>query len=175
MGTVIWDCPALEANIGDACDDGNANTADDVVTADCACVGTVIWDCPALEANIGDACDDGNEATLDDVITEECVCEGVIPDAIGGVAGNTSLTMSIFPNPSRSGPVLVHIEGVPQERTSVLVLVLDASGRKVHQDSVHVVKGTVDHRLDLTRASRGVYVVEVLFSEGRLLGRLILQ
>jgi len=175
VGTVIWDCPSLEANIGDACDDGNANTADDVVTADCVCVGTVIWDCPSLEANIGDACDDGNEATLDDFITEECVCEGVIPDAIGGVAGNTSLTMSIFPNPSRSGPVLVHIEGLPQDRTSVLVLVLDASGRKVHQDSVHVVKGTVDHRLDLTRASRGVYVVEVLFSEGRLLGRLILQ
>ncbi|MCL4283286.1 MAG: hypothetical protein KJZ58_13620, partial [Flavobacteriales bacterium] len=58
-------CPNQPGQIGDACDDGNANTADDVVTADCACVGTVIWDCPALEANIGDACDDGNANTAD--------------------------------------------------------------------------------------------------------------
>ena len=34
------DCPALGANIGDACNDGNANTNNDVVTASCGCAGT---------------------------------------------------------------------------------------------------------------------------------------
>jgi len=33
------DCPILQANIGDACDDGNPNTVGDVVTADCECLG----------------------------------------------------------------------------------------------------------------------------------------
>ena len=35
----IYDCPALGANIGDACDDGNADTNNDVVQADCSCAG----------------------------------------------------------------------------------------------------------------------------------------
>ncbi|MDG4951333.1 GEVED domain-containing protein [Weeksellaceae bacterium KMM 9724] len=34
-----FDCQELSANIGDACDDGNPNTANDVVTEDCECVG----------------------------------------------------------------------------------------------------------------------------------------
>lgn len=36
-----WNCPALEANVGDACDDGNAATVNDVITADCECVGEI--------------------------------------------------------------------------------------------------------------------------------------
>ncbi|NEN25456.1 hypothetical protein G3O08_18350, partial [Cryomorpha ignava] len=41
-GTIIYDCPALQANIGDSCDDGNADTENDVVGADCECAGTII-------------------------------------------------------------------------------------------------------------------------------------
>lgn len=36
---VSFDCPELEANIGSACDDGNANTMNDILNADCECVG----------------------------------------------------------------------------------------------------------------------------------------
>ncbi len=36
------DCPELEANIGDSCDDNNPNTENDVITADCECVGTPV-------------------------------------------------------------------------------------------------------------------------------------
>ncbi len=36
------DCPALGANIGDACNDGNANTTGDTVQADCSCAGTPV-------------------------------------------------------------------------------------------------------------------------------------
>ena len=35
-----FDCPELEANIGDACDDMDPNTTNDVVTEDCECIGT---------------------------------------------------------------------------------------------------------------------------------------
>ncbi|MDG4947068.1 hypothetical protein NMK71_11680, partial [Weeksellaceae bacterium KMM 9713] len=57
-----FDCPSLQANIGDSCDDGDDMTENDVVTEDCECVGTPIivepeFDCPSLEANIGDSCD----------------------------------------------------------------------------------------------------------------------
>jgi len=39
-GTPAFDCPALGANIGDACNDGNANTTNDQVQSDCTCSGT---------------------------------------------------------------------------------------------------------------------------------------
>jgi hypothetical protein len=39
------DCPALGLNIGDACNDGNANTENDTVGADCVCAGTPINPC----------------------------------------------------------------------------------------------------------------------------------
>ncbi len=72
------ECPALEANIGDACDDGDPETENDTVTEDCECVGTVIYDCPELEANIGDACDDGDPNTENDAVTEDCECVGMV-------------------------------------------------------------------------------------------------
>lgn len=34
------DCPNLNLNIGDACDDGNATTTGDIVLANCTCAGT---------------------------------------------------------------------------------------------------------------------------------------
>jgi len=39
-GAPVFDCPALGANIGDACNDGNANTTNDQVQSDCTCSGT---------------------------------------------------------------------------------------------------------------------------------------
>ena len=55
-----YDCPTLQANIGDSCDDGLALTENDVINANCECKGTPvqIYDCPIIQANIGDACDD---------------------------------------------------------------------------------------------------------------------
>ncbi len=39
---VLYDCPDLDANIGDACDDGNPDTENDEISADCQCEGTLI-------------------------------------------------------------------------------------------------------------------------------------
>lgn len=45
-----WDCPAIEANYGDPCDDGDPNTIDDIITENCECAGTVPPDGMVCEA-----------------------------------------------------------------------------------------------------------------------------
>src|SRR5690606_27056147 len=71
---------------GDACNDGNPDTENDVIGEDCECAGTPIaeeFDCPDLEANIGDVCNDGDDSTSNDMIIEDCSCAGtpiVTPD-----------------------------------------------------------------------------------------------
>src|SRR5690606_10435416 len=76
--TMVYDCPVLEANIGDACDDGDPSTTNDEITSDCACAGTEVYDCPSLESNIGDVCDDGDPSTTNEVITADCDCAGTM-------------------------------------------------------------------------------------------------
>ncbi len=44
---VVFDCEELEANIGDACDDGDDSTENDTVTEDCECIGTPVFECEA--------------------------------------------------------------------------------------------------------------------------------
>src|SRR5690554_2059624 len=39
---VTYDCPELEADFGDACDDGDDSTENDAINEDCECVGTPI-------------------------------------------------------------------------------------------------------------------------------------
>ena len=72
----VFECPNLEANIGDSCDDGNGNTLNDIITETCECAGTSIFDCETLQANIGDSCDDNNPQTENDTVTEDCECIG---------------------------------------------------------------------------------------------------
>ena len=76
------DCPALSLNIGDACDDGDASTINDMVLSDCTCQGEIEFDCPALGLNIGDTCDDGDENTTGDRIQPNCICEGINPQSV---------------------------------------------------------------------------------------------
>ena len=72
----LFDCIDLEANVGDACDDGDDNTDNDRISDDCECVGNQIFDCANLLANIGDTCDDGDDTTIDDFVTADCECVG---------------------------------------------------------------------------------------------------
>ncbi|MFT5567690.1 MAG: hypothetical protein ACI81Y_002644, partial [Glaciecola sp.] len=80
--------------VGDACDDNDPNTLDDVITADCICAGEVIvsgcMNADACNYNpdantddgscliIGDACDDNDPQTTEDVINVDCNCEGTL-------------------------------------------------------------------------------------------------
>ncbi|MCO6478146.1 MAG: right-handed parallel beta-helix repeat-containing protein, partial [Phaeodactylibacter sp.] len=96
LGQPSYDCPALSANIGDACDDGDITTVNDTLDADCNCTGiptncTGIGDndgdgacadvdCddndPAITSQAGDACDDGDPNTTGDTVQEDCTCSG---------------------------------------------------------------------------------------------------
>ncbi|GEM_PF-6349350 len=71
------DCPTLSANIGDLCNDNNANTTGETVQNDCSCGGgTTVYECPTLSANIGDACDDGDANTTGETVRGDCSCGG---------------------------------------------------------------------------------------------------
>ncbi len=82
---------------GDACNDFNPNTQNDVIQADCSCRGTTLdpcasqggdtdgdgvcdfQDCNRFNPNIarpGDACDDFDPNTSNDVIQTDCSCQG---------------------------------------------------------------------------------------------------
>src|SRR5690606_23005763 len=81
-------CPVLPGEVGDACDDGNSNTDNDVITSDCECQGTIMFDCPALSANIGDTCDDDDETTLGDAINSDCECTGTLTNDCADLEAN---------------------------------------------------------------------------------------
>ncbi|NEN25323.1 T9SS type A sorting domain-containing protein [Cryomorpha ignava] len=114
------ECPDLDANVGDSCDDGNPETNNDMINADCECMGTIIYDCPALEANIGDSCDDGNPDTDNDMINADCECMGIsIPTCLadGGSIefedGSTSITQCL--ETDELGLVTVSITSPPSD------------------------------------------------------------
>ncbi|MCO6477330.1 MAG: metallophosphoesterase, partial [Phaeodactylibacter sp.] len=102
------DCDDLDPDIthrpGDACDDGNLTTINDVYDANCNCVGTLNpctgigdndgdgicadIDCDDNDPNntsiAGDACDDGDNTTLNDILDANCNCVGT-PTACTGI------------------------------------------------------------------------------------------
>jgi hypothetical protein len=97
---------------GDTCDDGDANTVNDQLQADCSCAGEIpqVFGCTDntacnydMEANsddgsclhVGDLCDDGNAGTENDVITSACECVGT---AVGVQEWQQYFTY--YPNPA---------------------------------------------------------------------------
>lgn len=89
-------------NPGDSCDDGDEETAGDVLSSDCECAGQiVVFGCTDMNAcNYngladendgscafpGDACDDGLSNTIDDVYASNCDCEGeLVPTGPAGL------------------------------------------------------------------------------------------
>ena len=82
-----------------SCDDGNANTTNDVINGECVCEGTqIVNGCTNPQAcnynsaaNVdngscllqGTACDDGNSSTNDDTISSTCQCLGIFNVPIG--------------------------------------------------------------------------------------------
>jgi hypothetical protein len=97
---------------GDVCDDGDANTVNDQIQADCSCAGEIpqIVGCTDDTAcnydsdantddgsclHVGDICDDGIASTVNDVISEACECVGTV---VGVEEWKQSFTY--FPNPA---------------------------------------------------------------------------
>lgn len=147
--------------IGDACDDGLAETSGDMIGVDCMCVGQVVMtmgctmpDACNYDANaaaddgscyfVGDACDDGNPASTGDVYNSSCVCEGVVS------VEEVATEISLYPNPA-SSEVFITIGGVAPAD----VTVFDATGRFVMnvQRTSHI---------DIQSLASGVYTFRVL-------------
>jgi len=88
-------CPILFGRQGDACDDTNASTNNDVITPACVCAGTPVGanDClgvPNGPAQPGTPCDDGLTTTGNDTWSASCQCVGQPFDCLN-VAGGTAL------------------------------------------------------------------------------------
>ncbi|MBK9538744.1 MAG: hypothetical protein IPO12_08390 [Flavobacteriales bacterium] len=87
-------CGCGNSEPGTICNDGNANTTNDVITAGCICAGTLATlDClgvPNGTALPGTPCDDGLATTGNDVYQANCTCAGQLIDCLG-VAGGTAL------------------------------------------------------------------------------------
>jgi hypothetical protein len=84
---------SCEVYPGSLCDDGNADTANDLIQSDCSCSGIEIPGCrDNLACNydplatvdngmcyyFGDRCDDENPLSVNDMVLEDCSCEGEI-------------------------------------------------------------------------------------------------
>lgn len=73
--TIVLDCPALELNIGDACDSNGDGTLDGTVNDVCECIeNPPPFECPELELNIGDECDSNGDGMLDGTVNDDCDC-----------------------------------------------------------------------------------------------------
>ncbi len=89
---VSQDCNDNDPNltiVGASCNDGNSNTINDTVNANCVCVGSdpdndgdgfpASQDCNDNDPNltiVGASCDDGDADTTDDIVDENCACVG---------------------------------------------------------------------------------------------------
>ena len=149
-GPVIYDCPEIEANIGDACDDGDDMTENDVITEACECEGTLIvveYDCPDIEKNYGDDCvnAEGEEGTID----ANCDCY-VIIDNINDVAG---FNFTMYPNPvDRTGSLTLS-----SNQSIDRYEVLDITGKIIDAKSV---SNQNEIEVVLTNYSSGLYILK---------------
>ena len=88
---VSYDCPSIQKNIGDPCDDNDVCTIDDEIQSDCTCEGTFQdsdgdGTCDALDIcpggpEPGSDCDDGDPNTDGEIILPDCTC--AVPDCPG--------------------------------------------------------------------------------------------
>ncbi|MFM7104256.1 MAG: SUMF1/EgtB/PvdO family nonheme iron enzyme, partial [Flavobacteriales bacterium] len=94
--------------VGEACDDANANTSDDIVNDSCICEGQ--WIVPGCTNNtacnynssatqddgtcyyIGSPCNDGNSNTFNDSYSTSCICEGTTSGT-----GPLNITTALIP------------------------------------------------------------------------------
>ena len=109
------DCNDNDPNltiVGNACNDGNANTSNDVVQANCTCAGTpdgnndpdndgdgvpTSQDCNDNDPNltvVGANCNDGNPNTNNDLVQANCTCAGT-PNNGNGVVTETCGTSTV--------------------------------------------------------------------------------
>ena len=169
--------------IGEACDDMDDMTFDDIVNDSCECVGTLIvlgcLDSTAcnydMDANTdsemcefpGDECDDDDVNTINDTLGVDCICVGV--DTTTFVFEFERLEFGMFPNPT-TGEVTLRVDGF---HTGVTMQVMDGAGRVVWSEQNLALQGNTV--FDLSRLSAGTYNVMLSDERGISVKRLAIQ
>ena len=172
--------------IGEACDDMDDMTFDDIVNDSCECVGTLMvlgcLDSLAcnydMDANTddescefpGDACDDMDENTENDTLNIDCICVGdTIQDTTDFVFDFDGLEFGMFPNPT-TGEVTLRVDGF---HAGVTMQVMDGAGRVVWSEQNLALRGNTV--FDLSRLSAGTYNVMLSDERGVSVQRLAIQ
>jgi hypothetical protein len=167
----LVDClgvPGGNAQPGTPCDDGNADTSNDVYTAACVCAGE---DCEGVlggSALPSTPCDDGNPETLDDVWVEGCLCDGTV-----GVQERTSgALVTVMPNPTE-GTVLVRMD--LDQGAAVSYVLRDAVCRTLIGQDLGIRSGELTLTVDLASQAAGIYLLEVRTGDELAQTRIIKQ
>jgi phosphatidylserine/phosphatidylglycerophosphate/cardiolipin synthase-like enzyme len=172
--------------VSSTCDDGDANTMNDIITADCTCSGVAIVNgctntaaCNYLDgANmddgsclfVGDACDDGNALTTNDSIGVDCMCAGIV-NSIGERTTDNS-NVSIYPNPT-SGITTLEWSFNLSEKTSIEIY--DVLGNCAMKKSINCNAGKNRVSYDFSELPSGKYTLVVRSSSRMIRSSLIVQ
>lgn len=146
---------------GSACDDGNADTSNDVYSSSCVCWGQ---DCAGTYGGNelpGTPCDDGNAATVNDTWQPGCICEGFT-----GIEEITAASARLSPNPTR-GQLQVELLGAGGPLQWEL---RDMAGARVLSGTASVDRLL---NLDLSRVSNGAYVLVIQRGDARSQHRVV--
>ncbi|MBK7944235.1 MAG: T9SS type A sorting domain-containing protein [Flavobacteriales bacterium] len=134
---------------GSPCDDGNADTSDDLYSAACVCWGQ---DCAGTyggNALPGTPCDDGNPNTSSDTWQTGCICEGGT-----GVDERAAGIVRVSPNPTRD---IIAVE-LARSGGSVAWELRDLAGQVVlggsHQGETRMV-------IDAVSIASGTYLLTI--------------
>ena len=169
--------------IGEACDDMNDMTFDDIVNDSCECVGTLMvsgcLDSTAcnyvMDANTddgscefpGDDCDDMDVNTINDMLSDSCVCVG--EGSTTFVFEFARLEFGMFPNPT-TGELTLRVDGF---YAGVTMQVMDGAGRVVWSEQNLALQGNTV--IDLSRLRAGTYNVMLSDERGISVKRLAIQ
>ncbi|MBK9274551.1 MAG: T9SS type A sorting domain-containing protein [Flavobacteriales bacterium] len=159
--------PGGSALPGTPCDDGNADTSNDVFDANCACVGE---DCEGVlggNALPGQPCDDGDPNSVNDTWQPGCVCSGVV--GVEELATGDVL-VTVHPNPVVDR-FTVGIHGAVGERASFELRT--ALGQLVESRDLGALGERWSGKIDLGNAASGIYFLEVVHGGAREVKRVV--
>ncbi len=144
--------PALP---GTACDDGNADTSNDVYSEGCACIGE---DCNGVlggDALPGNPCDDGDPLTENDVWLTGCECDGTV-----GITERTGLAalVNVFPNPTKDH---VQVVVATTGQGPVNIALQDVLGQVLESKVAGHASNGWTCSFDLSGQAAGVYLVRI--------------
>lgn len=146
---------------GTTCDDGNADTQNDVFDSNCACLGEDCLGVLGGSALPGQPCDDNDTTTVNDTWQTGCLCTGINGIAEASVQ---AIQVQVNPNPTRD-LLWVSLSGNKGDRLSYTLR--NALGQEQLSKDLGAQGSTWKGALDLSALSTGVYFLEVIGNDQR--------